>query len=136
MRLIELARYANPGYPITYTAVDPFESRQPEDGPGLPLREAYRLLRATGARIHLVPGDPLEVFSSKANHLGAADLVLIGWPMDRSLLPRASHYLARLIHQESLVVLEERAQGAAEARLTVLSPERIRTWAASFNKAA
>lgn len=136
LQLIELAGQHFPADQIAYTGVDPFEARTSGDGPGLSLKQAYRLFHATGARVRLVPGDPLAIFSAMANHLGIADLVLIGWPLERRLLPRASYYLRRMIHDGSLVLLEEQAEPCAEKSVKVLSLERIQSLAASFRRAA
>jgi hypothetical protein len=135
-RLIEVARQHFPGDQIAYTGVDPFEARTPDDGPGLSLKQTYRLLHATGARIRLVPSDPLAIFSAMANNLGVADLVLIGWPLERRLLPRTTYYLRRMLHDGSLVLLEEQTQPHAAKSVKVLSQERIQSLAATFRKAA
>lgn len=136
LQLIEVARQHFPADQIVYTGVDPFEARTSGDGPGLSLKQAYRRFHATGARVRLVPGDPLAIFSAMANHLGIADLVLIGWPLDRRLLPRVSFYLRRMLHDGSLVLLEEQTEPHAEKSVKVLSSERIQSLAAGFRKAA
>jgi len=135
-RLIEVASRHFPAQEIAYTGIDPFEARGAHDSPGLALKDAYRLLRATGARVRLVPGDPLAIFSAMANDLGAADLVLIAWPLDRAFLPRACYYLQRMLHDGSLVLLEEHPAYGTEAKVRVVSQDRIRALAASFRKAA
>lgn len=136
LQLIEVARQHFPPGQIAYTGVDPFEARAAGDAPGLSLKQAYRLLRATGARVRLVPGDPLAVFSPIANNLGVADLVLIGWPLERRLLPRATYYLRRMIHDHSLVLLEEPSPTPATKSVRILSPQRIDALAATFRRAA
>jgi len=136
VRLIEVAGQHCPTGQIAYTGIDPFEGRSAGDGLGITLKEAYRKLRATGARISLLPGDPVAVFSAAANNLGAADLVLIAWPMPRSLLPRACYYLQRMLHDGSLVLLEEHLQREGAKRVRVLPLDRMRIWAAEFRKAA
>jgi hypothetical protein len=136
LQLIEVARQHFPAEQIAYTGLDPFETRTPDEGPGLSLKQAYRLLHATGARIRLVPGDPLAIFSAMANNLGVADLVLIGWPLDRRILPRATYYLRRMIHDDSLILLEERPQPDGAKSVKVLSHERIQSLAATFRRAA
>lgn len=135
-RLIEVACQHLPASQISYTGIDPFEARDAGHGPGLTLKQAYRLLRATGARVRLVPGDPLSVFSARANDLGVADLVLIGWPLDRALLPRATYYLRRLLHDGSLVLLEEPSRDGASSAAKVLSLDRIESLAATYRRAA
>src|SRR5688500_11823052 len=57
-RMIPLARNWAQGEPVRYTAIDPFELRSGEE-PVLTLKAAYRRLKATGARVQVVPGDPL-----------------------------------------------------------------------------
>jgi hypothetical protein len=68
--------------------------------------------------------------------LGVADLVLIGWPLDRALLPRATYYLRRLIHDGSLVLLEELSQDGASKAAKILSLDRIESLAATYRRAA
>jgi hypothetical protein len=136
VRLIEVAARHSPTDQIVYTGIDRFEDRGPGDGPGTSLKDAYRKLRATGARINLLPGDPTAVFSAAANNLSTADLVLISWPLPRGLLPRACYYLRRILHDGSLVLVEEQSQHEATKRVKVLPLDRIRTWAAEFRKAA
>jgi len=136
LQLIEVARQHYPAEQIGYTGVDPFEAREPGDGPGLSLKEAYRRLRATGAQVRLVPGDPLGVFSVLANQLGVADMVLIAWPLDRQTLSRAAYYLRRLTHDRSLVLLEQASPSGAEKSVKVLTHERIESLAHGFRRAA
>lgn len=136
LQLIEVARQHYPADQISYTGVDPFEARKPDDGPGLSLKQAYRLLRATGAQVRLVPGDPLAVFSVLANQLGVADVVLIAWPLDRQLLPRAAYYLQRITHDQSLVLWEQPSPQGVEKSVKVLARERIESLAAGFRRAA
>ena len=136
LRLIDVASQRFPAEQISYVGLDPFESRTAADGPGLPYKEAYRQLRATGARIRLIPGDPLSIFSATANELGTADLVLLGWPIPRNLLPRACFYLRRLLHEGSLVILEDFAQPDESKRMKILSLERVTAWSDGFRRAA
>jgi len=135
-RLIEVASQHPAASRITYTGIDPFEARRAEDGPGLTLKQAHRLLRATGARIRLVPGDPLSIFSAKANDLGVADLVLIGWPLDQGLLPRATYYLRRMLHEGSLVLLERPTHSPGVKTLRALSLDHIESLGATYRRAA
>ncbi len=135
-RLIEVAAGRSPSDQIVYTGVDPFEGRTAVDGPGMTLKATYRTLRATGARVSLLPGDPATIFSAAANNLGTADLVLIAWPMPRTMLPRACYYLRRMLHDGSLVLLEDPSQPEGAKRVKVLPLDRIGAWAAEFRKAA
>ena len=136
LRLIEVAGQHFPPEQVSYTGIDPFEARKAEDGPGLTLKEAHRLLRATGARVRLVPGDPFAVFAAVVNTLGAADLVLVDWPTERQHLPRITYLLERMLHDGSLVLLKDRPEGGATESVKILPLERIRALAATFRKAA
>ncbi len=136
LRLIEVARQHYPAEQIRYIGVDPFEARTSSDGPGLSLKLAYRQLRATRAQVRLIPGDPLAVFSVLANQLGAADMVLIAWPMDRQFLPRAAYYLPRMTHERSLVLWEQPSPSSVEKSVKVLTRERIESLAKNFRRAA
>ena len=51
---------------VRYTGIDLFEARPATDA-GLSLKDAHRILRATGAEIRLVPGDPLSALSRTAS---------------------------------------------------------------------
>lgn len=135
-RLIEVASQHVPLAQISYIGIDPFEARVPEDGPGLTLKEAHRLLRATGTRVRLVPGDPLAVFPTVVNELGIADLVLIDRRVDSRQLPHLTYYLERMLHDGSLVVLKGQSEGGAAAPVKILPLERIHALAASFRRAA
>ena len=136
VHLIEVAAQHSPPEQLVYTGVDRFEGRSAEDGPGTTLKEAYRKLRATGARISLLPGDPTAAFSAAVNNLGTADLVLIAWPLSRSQLPRACYYLRRLLHDGSLELIEEPSQHEDAKRVKVLPLDRIAAWAGEFRRAA
>src|SRR5687768_15832048 len=62
-RMIDLAQRYSPQCRIHYTGIDLFEAREPTAPASISLKEAYRLLRATPARIRLAPGDPLSALS-------------------------------------------------------------------------
>jgi hypothetical protein len=104
LRMIEVATLNHPIERISYTGIDLFEARGPSDGPGLPLKEAHRLLKATGARIRLVPGDPWSALSRTANTLTGIDLVIVGADQDPDSLARAWFFLPRMLHENSKVL--------------------------------
>lgn len=121
-RMIEVAGL-NAALPdIFYTGIDLFESRPHEDGRGLTLRAAHRLLKPTGARIRLVPGDPLTALSRVANTLTGSELVVISADQDPDSLARAWFYLPRMLVGDSLVLMEE--PGGAEGELAIRSIAR------------
>jgi hypothetical protein len=97
---------------VRLTGIDLFESR-PAPQPGLSLKQAHSLLTATGARVRLVPGDPYSALAHAANSLPDTDLVVISADQDPNALQRAWFYLPRMLHDRSVVLVE---QPAAEGR--------------------
>ena len=112
VRMIEMAQRRAPGRQITYTGTDLFESREPAHAPGVTLKWAYQILGATGARIHLVPGDPFSALARAANSLMGTDLVVISAREDPQSVDQAWFYLPRVLHARSRVVAEEIRPGA------------------------
>lgn len=106
-RMISLARSWGTDKPIRYTAIDPFELRAEQDGPGLSLKTAYRKLKATGAKVQVVPGDPLTALARVANSLTGTDLLLISADQDDVSLQQAWFYVPRMLHAASQVFFEE-----------------------------
>jgi hypothetical protein len=140
VRMIEAAAFHGPIGDVRYTGIDLFEDRTGSEGPGMPLKTAHRLLKATGARIQLVPGDPFTALSRVANGLGGTELVIISAGYDPESLARAWFYLPRMLREGSQVLVEQ-AQGP-EGRLAVraVREERIAELAATssdrFRRAA
>jgi hypothetical protein len=161
VRMIEAAAFHGPVGDVRYTGIDLFEDRTGSEGPGMPLKTAHRLLKATGARIQLVPmplktahrllkatgariqlvpGDPFTALSRVANGLGGTELVIISAGYDPESLARAWFYLPRMLGEGSQVLVEQ-AQGP-EGRVAVraVREERIAELAATssdrFRRAA
>ena len=105
-RMIEVAAQHYPRPQIELTAIDPFEARSAADGPGVSLKKAHRLFRATGAHVRLVPGDPLAGLARVANALGQVDLLVVSARLDPQSMARAWFYVPRLLHERSEVFLE------------------------------
>jgi hypothetical protein len=135
--MIEAASLCVPLDEIRYTGVDRFEDRTAADGPGVTLKMAHRLLRATGARIRLVPGDLPDALARSANSLGDTDLVILSARHCRASLDRAWFYLPRLLHADSRVFLEEALPGG-RMRVRPVEPAEIaeRAAAAASRRAA
>lgn len=106
-RMIEVAALQTPISEIQYNGVDLFEARPPRAEPGVTLKEAHRRLQATGARIRLLPGDPLSTLSQAANMLRGIDLVVISPGQEGESLARAWFYVPRMLHPLSLVLLTD-----------------------------
>ncbi len=125
IRMIELARRASGGEAVRYVAIDLFEARAPQGAQSLPLKEAHRLLHASGANVQLVPGDPTSALKRTANSLGKIDLVVLAACHDAKSLEGAWFYLPRLMHDGTVVLLESVTEGSGELSFSQLSPAEI-----------
>ena len=134
-RMIEVASLCHPTEQIRFHGIDPFEARSAADGPGVTLKMAHRLLTSTGARIHLVPGDPLAGLSRVANSIGRLDLIIVSQRVDRSSLAKAWFYVPRLMHDDT-IVLRESARPAGRTVLQVVERAEIEDLAASAGRRA
>ena len=74
LRMIEVAGQQTPAHRVSYIGVDLFEARPAGSTQVLTLKEAHRLLRATGAQVRLLPGDPLSALRPVVNGLEKIDL--------------------------------------------------------------
>ncbi len=134
LRMIATIKAWQPDVRPQYTGVDLFEARQlvqsGDDGGqlkikptvGLSLKQAFRLLKGTGARIQLAPGDPCEALTRLSNMLHSVDLVIISHDQDADALDRAWFYLPRMLHDRSLI-LQESVDGE---RVVLSAVERSR----------
>ena len=123
-RLIETAmRYHPPGR-VQYTGIDLFEARPPGSS-GIPLKAAHCLLCSLGGRVGLVPGDPFTALARKANSLTGTDMIVISADQEPASLARAWFYVPRMLHDRSLVFLEEAPAGDAESTFRLLTHEEI-----------
>jgi hypothetical protein len=132
--LIEVAqRYAD-GQTVCYTGLDWFEAR-PEPAPQLTLKETYRLLRATGANVRLVPGEPARSVSTSANAHQNTDLILISPTVADDDLQAAWFFVPRMLHQNS-VILRERLEIAADPTFEWLTHTQVAEWAGRSSRRA
>jgi hypothetical protein len=134
LRLIDIAARYAPRKDIEYIGIDPFEDRTATDLPGLSLIAAHRLLKSSGARIKLVPGNPWEALVRSATLLGPVDLLIFS-AGDRLVeqMPQFWFYVPRLLHEKTAVFREI---AAPEGEKTVQSIEHrdILEWAAAGTK--
>ncbi|MEX0819245.1 MAG: hypothetical protein WD070_06620, partial [Pirellulaceae bacterium] len=103
-RMIAVAARYRPDDQIRYTGIDLFEART-ELGTGLPLKEAHKRLKATGANVRVIPGDPLSALARTANGLQSTDLLVIAADQDERSLANAWFYIPRMLHDDSLVLI-------------------------------
>jgi hypothetical protein len=130
VRMIEVAQATAAPGEVQYTGIDPFEGRSQADGAGLSLIEAHRLLKATGARIRLVPGGPEEGLSRVANALGKVDLLVLSAGPDPQSPGHAWFFVPRLLDDRTLVFLAG-VSPDGEASFRRVDPAEVRQWAAA-----
>ncbi len=123
VNLIRLAQRCLPDVAIAYTGIDLFEARDPAS-PGLSLKSAHQQLKATGAKLRLVPGDPFAAMSRTANCLVGTDLLVIGHDQDQESLQQAWFYVPRILVPDSLIFVE-RCEAALQGKRPRFFYERI-----------
>jgi len=133
-RVLEVAAWKTDPRQIRYAGIDLFESR-PAGQPRLALKQAYRELRATGAKIRLIPGNPYAALASMANALVGADLVLIGAGLDGESLARAWRYFPRMIHPLTLVFQQDGGAGIGKEIWRPVTHAQIEMLAAGASRA-
>jgi predicted O-methyltransferase YrrM len=112
-RMITMLRRNHDADDVHYVGIDLFEARA-AGSPGMTLKQAHRSLAETGVQIRLVPGDPFSALARTANELTGTDLVVIGADQDSASLREAWFYLPRMLHDQSLVLIEQADQSGFE----------------------
>jgi hypothetical protein len=136
LRLIDIAARHVSREEIQYTGIDPFEDRVAKEGPGLPLIIAHRLLKRSGARIQLIPGNPFEGLIRSANLLGKVDLLIISNHYQQvQQLKRLWFYVPRLLHEKTIIFLETLA-AEGEKAVQRIDHRDIHTWAVAYSRKA
>lgn len=102
-RVIALAQRHHPRHEVHFIGVDLFEDRH-ADLPSFPLKDAYRQLRATAARVRLIPGDAHGAMVRAANTLTGIELVLISAEVSKASLAAAWFYLPRTLAKNAIVL--------------------------------
>jgi hypothetical protein len=125
--LIEVAQRYVGQEKVAYTGIDWFDSR-PHSLARLSLKEAYRLLRATGANVRLAPGDPGRSLAAAANAHQNTDLMVISHAVADSELESAWFYVPRMLHERS-IILRERRNAEGQPTFTPLTPAQVSAWA-------
>jgi hypothetical protein len=135
VRMVQVAGLLSPIREVHFTGMDWFESGSGASRPGMTLKAAYRLLYGTGARVQLVPGDPIDSLAQTANALRQVDLLIFSALLDASGLGRVWFYVPRLLHQRSLVFVECPLPDGSTA-LQLLARSEIDTLAAAARRRA
>ena len=107
-RMIEVAhrRASAPGN-VHYVGLDPFEGRSEASVPSRSLKEVHQLLRGTGARVQLVPGNLSDTLIRLANSLGKVDVLIVPAELDSPASARLWFFVPRMLHQQSQVFVEQ-----------------------------
>lgn len=103
--LVEAAQRFAQGRAVLFTGIDLFEARG-TDMAKLSLKEAYRALHATGAKVRLAPGAAGSSLAAAANAHQNTDLILISASVADSDLVSAWFYVPRMLHERSEVIRE------------------------------
>jgi hypothetical protein len=125
--LIEVAQRFAGDKKVWYTGIDFFEARDPSHTP-LPLKETYRILRATEANVRLVPGPPASSVAAAANAHQNTDLILIGPEVTEADMSSAWYYVPRMLNESSTILMERRADDD-QSTFTALTRSQIAEWA-------
>ena len=133
--MITLACQFHAADQVHFTAFDRFEDRPADRGPGMSLRDAHRTLKASGARIQLVPGGPCEGLARAANAMGKLDLLLLAPGPDAQDLAAAWFYVPRLLHGQSLVFSRPRRQTVRRSSAWSSTTKSV-TWPTAYGTQA
>ena len=125
VRMIQVAQRRCPDSQVCYVGVDQFEARATDEEAGLPLKAAYQMLRRTGARVRLLPGDPLTAISRAANSMAKVDLLVVSGGLSRPSLASAWLYIPRLLSDQSLVVQGRFDESGRPAGFRVVSARHV-----------
>jgi ABC-type transport system substrate-binding protein len=115
---------------MRFVGIDLFEARN-GDTPGMTLKQAHAMLKPSGIKVQLVPGDPLSALMRTANTIPGNDLLLVTADQDPDSLTQAWFFVPRILHPQSLVLLEtahgwQTLQAADIERLASASPRAQR----------
>ena len=135
--MIEVAKQAGAQREVHYVGFDPFEGATVGTGPSLSLKSAHQLLRATGAKVQLVPGDPAETLIRMANALGKVDVLIVPGELDSPSMDRVWFFVPRMLDERSLVFIDGPApDGQRVLRLKPRHEIEARAAAVSRRRAA
>ena len=116
-------RYHRPDQ-ISYTGIDLFEAR-PAESPGLSLKQTHQVLKPCGCRVQLIPADPYTALIRAANDLIDTDVIIVSADQDSDSLQRAWFYVPRMLHAETLVVIEKTIADSEEAVFQKLTTQEV-----------
>lgn len=95
---------------LRYVGIDPFESRSPQDQPGVSLKEAHQRL-GQKASCQFIPGPVDTTLARVCNHIGLFDMVAVSNGLDDRALERVWFFVRRVVKPTS-AVFHQSAEGA------------------------
>ena len=138
-RLLEVVTQRATPTDVKYAGIDLFEARDAAK-PGVGLKQAHKELKPLVGKLQLVPGDVFSGLARSANSLTKTDLLIISADADADALVKAWFYVPRMLHEGSLVLVEEAGPKPGETHfrtLTRLEVEQLASSAArSMRRAA
>jgi len=123
MRMIEMAQRYQAAV-VHYAGIDLFEARE-DPATGLSLKQAYKRLRHTGAKVQLIPGDPYSGLARTANALVGTQLLVVSADQDPASLARAWFYVPRMLTEQSHVYLARRSEDATRVNVERITRAEI-----------
>lgn len=133
--ILELAkRYRKPSE-IRYCCVDPFEGRAVEDGPGLSLRKAYRMMVKTGVRIQAIPGMPETGLRQIIGTVESIDLLVVATPSTDWAFSSGA-VLADLLSPRGIVLIGCSTPSGKPFELAAYTAEQLRRPGAPHRRVA
>jgi hypothetical protein len=132
--LIEVAQRYAAGETVRHTGLDWFDAPPAHAAP-LTLKEAYRVLHATGASVRLVPGSPGQSLAAVANAHQNTDLILFSPRVTDDELQAAWFFVPRMLHHRT-IILRERCVATPEPSFEWLTRSQVAEWAGRGRRAA
>lgn len=134
LKLIKLLSEQTPVAELAYFGVDLFEGRELSGmATGMSLKEMHRVLKTTGCRVQLIPGDPFAALARTANTIQMLDLVVINAEQQGESLERAWFYLPRMLAPNARIIVED---AQVKEGYRILSADELRARTAPRRRAA
>lgn len=135
LNMLELAKQFHPAKDIEYFCVDPFESRIVEDGPGLSLRKAHKLLTQCEVRAKPIPDRPESSLPFLTGQVSDADLLVVATPSLNWIFEQRSA-LADLLKPSGMAYLGESQPDGSPFELHAYTAVQLREFELSRRRAA
>ncbi|HTN77901.1 MAG TPA: hypothetical protein VL096_21735 [Pirellulaceae bacterium] len=132
-KMLEFAAEKSPLENLKFAGIDLFESRV-DTASGVELKAAHRELKPLCGKLQLIPGDVYSALARSANSLTKTDLLIFSAGLDADSLAKAWFYVPRMLHDQSLVFLEEPTAKAGETQFRQLKRLEIEQFASTAAK--